>query len=264
MIGQKRVMAVVIAVVALALTVFGIVLAATDPNPAGIGKDPLALNGYPPHSVDLAVSLTTSSGLGLNANVTANFTDNRASALVSFPTIESPSSVDVLMANDYLYARSADVSNGPWDKTSFKTPSFFGVSLELTKPDIYLITGFHKTATHSGYSTTYTFTRKHVVLSTLLGSSKSLSKLGSVHWTITVGSQGEATASTLIVRTKHATTTVSVKVLSFNQPAKIVEPSSKNVQALPLASLEKLLQSRDFASLLIPRDLTALSQTSIS
>jgi hypothetical protein len=66
MIGQKRVMAVVIAVVAIALTVFGIVLAATDPNPADIGKDPLALNGYPPHSADLAVSLSTSGGLGLN------------------------------------------------------------------------------------------------------------------------------------------------------------------------------------------------------
>ena len=118
--------------------------------------------------------------------------------------------------------------------------------------------------THSGYSTTYSFTRQHVVLSTLLGSSKSLSKLGSVHWTITVGSQGEATASTLIVRTKHATTTVSVRVLSFNQPANIVVPTSKDVQELPLTSLEKLLKSRDFASLLIPRDLTSLSQTSIS
>lgn len=264
MIGQQRVMAVVIAVVAVALTVLGIVLAATDPNPAAIGKDPLALNGYPPHSATLAVSLTTSGGLGLDATVSANFTDNRASALVSFPTTLSPSDVDLLMANDHLYARSADVSNGPWDETSFTTPSLFGVSLELTKPDIYLITGYHKTVTHSGYSTTYTFTRKHVVLTTLLGSSKSLSKLGSVHWTITVGSQGEATSSTLVVRSKHATTTVSVKVLSFNQSPKIEVPNSKDVQALPLTSLEKLLKGRDFASLLIPRDLTSLSQTSIS
>lgn len=257
-------MAVVIAVVALALTVFGIVLAATDPNPADIGKDPLALNGYPPHSANLALTLTTSGGLGLSANVTANFIDDRASALVSFSTIASPSSVDVLMANDHLYARSSDVSNGPWYGTPFKTLNLFGVSLELTKPDIYLISGFHKSATHAGYSTTYTFTRKHVVLSTLLGSSKSLSKLGSVRWTITVGSQGEATASTLVIRSKHATTTVSVKVLSFNQPAKIAVPLSENVQALPLSGLEKLLKGRDFASLLIPRDLTSLSQTSIS
>ena len=123
------------------------------------------------------------------------------------------------MANDHLYARSADVSNGPWDETSLTTPSLFGISLELTKPDIYLITGFHKSVIQSGYSTTYTFTRKHVVLSTLLGSSKSLSTLGSVRWTITVGSQGEATASTLIVRSKHATTTV-IGQGAFVQPAR--------------------------------------------
>ncbi|HWD97260.1 MAG TPA: hypothetical protein VG246_12635 [Acidimicrobiales bacterium] len=264
MIGQKRLMAVVVAVVALALTVFGIVFAATDPNPAALGRDPLALNGYPPHSADVAVSLTTSGGLGLNANITANFTDNRASALVSFPTIETPSSVDVLMASDHLYARSADVSSGPWFDTAFKTLNFFGVSLELTKPDIYLIAGLHKSVTHSGYSTTYNFTQQHVVLSTLLGSAKSLSTLGSVRWSITVGSQGEASASTLVVTSKHATTTISAKVLSYNEPAKISVPASKDVQALSLSGLEKLLKGRDFASLLIPRDLTSLSKTSIS
>lgn len=257
-------MAVVIAVLAVALTVLGIVLAATDPNPAGIGKDPLALNGYPPRSADLSLSLATSSGLGLNANVTANFRDDRASALVSFSTVESPSSVDVVMANNHLYARSSDVSNGPWYGTPFKTLNLFGVSLELTKPDIDLISGFHKSATQSGFSTTFTFSRKHVVLSRLLGSSRSLSTLGSVHWTITVGSQGEATASTLVIRSKHTTTTITAKVLSFNQSAEIAIPAPKNVQPLSLSGLEKLLKGKDFASLLIPRDLTSLSQTSVS
>jgi hypothetical protein len=257
-------MAVVIAVVALSLTVLGIVLAATDPNPVGIGKDPLALNGYPPRSAVLSLSLTTSSGLGLNANVTANFRDDRASGLVSLTTIESPSSVDVVMANNHLYARSADVSNGPWFATPFKTLNLFGVSLELTKPDIDLISGFHKSVTQSGYSTTFTFSRKHVVLTRLLGSSKSLSTLGSVHWTITVGSQGEATSSTLVIHSKHATTTITARVLSFNQSAKIAIPTPKNVRALSLSGLEKLLKGKDFASLLIPRDLTSLSQTSIS
>jgi hypothetical protein len=264
MTGQKRVMAVVIAVVAVALTVFGIVLAATDPNPSGIGKDPLALNGYPPHSVNLAVTLTTSGGLGLDVNMSANFKDNRASGLVSFPTIVSPSDVDLVMANNHLYARSADVASGPWYDTALKTPSLFGVSLELTKPDIYLISGLHKTVTHSGYSTTYTFTQKHIVLTKLLGSSSSLATLGSVHWSITVGSQGEATASTLVIRSKHATTTITAKVLSFNQPAKVTVPASTNLQALSLLGLEKLLKGRDFASLLIPRDLTSLSKSSVS
>ncbi|MGC2175814.1 MAG: hypothetical protein WA614_10160, partial [Acidimicrobiales bacterium] len=135
MTGRKRVMAFAIGIIALALTVLGVVLAATDPNPADIGKDPLALNGYPPRSADLAVSLSTSGGVGLNANITVNFKDNRASALVSFPTVISPSDVQVLMANDDLYARSASVTSGPWYATPFKALPLFGVSLELTKPD---------------------------------------------------------------------------------------------------------------------------------
>lgn len=264
MTGPKRVMAYVIAVIAVALTVLGVVLAATDPNPAQIGKDPLALNGYPPRSANLAVALSTSSGVGLNANLTANFKDNEASGVVSFPTILSTPSVNVLMAGNRLYARSAEVANGPWYGAHFTTPSLFGVSLELTKPDIYLISGFKRSVSHEGYSTTYTFRRKHLVLTSLLAPSTSLSTLGSVRWTITVGSQGEATASTLVITSKHSVTTISVKVLSYNRPAKITVPAAGDVKPLALSGLLKLLKSRDFSSLLIPRDLTSLSQSSIS
>ena len=142
--------------------------------------------------------------------------------------------------------------------------ALFGVSLELTKPDIDLISGFHESMSRSGYSTTYLFTRNHVVLSRLLGSAKSLSTLGSVRWSITVGSQGEASASTLVIKSKHATSTISVKVLSYNQPATIKIPASSGLQVLPLSGLEKLLKGQDFASLLIPKSLTSLGQTSIS
>jgi len=257
-------MASIIAVAALALTVTGIVLAATDPNPAELGRDPLALYGYPPHSANLALSLSTSSGLGLNATLTVNFLDNRASALVSYPTVVSTSPVEITMADNRLYARSADVSSGPWYDTPLRTPSLFGVSLELTKPDIYLISGFKESVSKSGYSTTYVFRRKHVVLSSLFGPSKRFSTLGSVRWSITVGSQGEASASTLVIFSKHATTTLSVKVLSYNQPATIGVPPTSSLRALPLSGLERLLKSQDFASLLIPRGLMSLSQTSLS
>lgn len=264
MTARKRVMAFAIAVIALALTVTGIVIAATDPNPGDVGNDPLALNGYPPRTADFAVSLSTGSGVGLDANVSMNFTKNRASAEVSFPTAVSTSAVSVTMADNHLYARSADVSNGPWYDTSLTTPSLFGVSLELTRPDIDLISGFKKSVSKSGYSTTYVFTRQHVVLSHLLSSSTSLSTLGSVRWTITVGSQDEASSSTLVISSKHSVTTISVKVLSYNQPATITVPAAHDVQAMSVSGLEKLLKSENFSSLLIPRSLTSLSQTSLS
>jgi hypothetical protein len=48
--AKKRIMALALAIVALALTVTGVVIAATDSNPGGLTKDPLALHGYPPSS----------------------------------------------------------------------------------------------------------------------------------------------------------------------------------------------------------------------
>ena len=46
--APKKTWFTVLGVVATGLTILGIVFAATDPNPSGIAKDPLALNGYPP------------------------------------------------------------------------------------------------------------------------------------------------------------------------------------------------------------------------
>ncbi len=51
---SKKAGAVALAVVAFALTVTGIVIAATDTNPGSGNVDALALNGYPPKSADRA------------------------------------------------------------------------------------------------------------------------------------------------------------------------------------------------------------------
>jgi hypothetical protein len=142
-----------------------------------------------------------------------------------------------------------------------KTPALFGVSLELTKPDIKLLTGFRETVTKSGYSTTYVLYRIHVALTNLFGSS-STSVLGSVRWTITVGSQGEVSSSSVTVKSAHTTTTLSVTVSSYNQPVHVVTPT--DVKAIPLASIDKLFTSQSFPTFLVPRSLTSLSQTTLS
>jgi hypothetical protein len=262
MAAQQRFMAFTLAAVALALTVTGVVIAATDSNPAGIAKDPLTLNGYPPKTADLAVTLTGGAGFGLSANVQVNFRTGRVAADVNFPLVVTTASIDLRLAHDHLYARAATQSSGPWLETALKTPSLFGVSLELTKPDVQLITGFHKSVTKSGYSTIYTFSRRRVALSKILGSASSTSVLGSVRWTVTVGSQGELTQSTLSERSAKGVMTLSVTVLSYNQPADIAVPAS--TQPLSNRELQRLLRSEDFTSLLIPKSLTSLAGTSVS
>jgi len=257
--------ALVLAVVALALTVTGVVIAATDSNPSSLAKDPLLLHGYPPKTANLLVTLSTGASFGLSANVAVNFDASTVDATVQFPLVVTTAAVELRLLNKHLYARSADVSSGPWLSLAYKTPALFGVALEMTKPDIKLITGFTtESITKSGYSTTYTFYRDHVALQSLLGSSKSTSTLGSIRWSITVGGGGEVTQSTIRTTSKKSSTTLSVTVLSYNKPVKVVAPSGKNVTPISSAALGHLLNAEKFTSFLIPKNLMTLSQSQVS
>jgi hypothetical protein len=258
---QKRFMALVLAAVALALTVTGVIVAATDSNPGGLAKDPLVLNGYPPSTAKLDVRLSTGSDFNLSANVAVNFTANKIDAVVSIPTVVSGAAVELRLIANQLYARSAAQSSGPWMDAKMKSLPLFGVALELTKPDVKLLTGFHETVTKSGYATTYLLYRDHVALTNLFGSSAT-SVLGSIRWTITVGSQGEVSMSSVTVKSAHTSTTLSVTVLSYNQPVSVATPT--DVKAIPLGSIDKLLTNKSIPILLIPRNLTSLSQATLS
>jgi hypothetical protein len=260
--AKKRIMALALAIFALGLTVTGVVIAATDSNPGSLTKDPLILNGYPPSSADLAVTVSTGANVSVNANVNVNFKTGRIMALVHFPLVIATVSLNLIFADNKLYERSAEVANGPWFEAKVTTPNIFGASLELTKPDIDLITGFHKEVSTSGYSTTYVFTRDDVPLNSVIGAS--YSKLGSLRWSITVGSQGEVEATTVVEKTPHATTTLNVTVLSYNQPAQIDVPSAASTQPLSSSMLAKLLKSVNFNSVLIPSGVRSLGQSTIS
>ena len=262
---KTRFMALALVVVAVALTVTGVVIAATDSNPGAHTKDSLTLNGYPPSSANLLVTLSTGAPFGLSANVEVNFKSNRVDAVVRFPLVVATAAVEVRLIHGHLYARSADASSGPWLAAAFKTPSLFGVALEMTKPDIDLITGFdQKSVTRSGYSTTYDFYRERVAVSSLLGSATSSSMVGSVRWTITVGSQGEVSQSTLTVKTKKSEMTLSVTVQSYNQPTHIATPAPSSVKSVSNSVLGQLLKTPYLSSILVPRDLTSLAQASLS
>ena len=257
--------ALVLAVVALALTVTGVVIAATDSNTSSLAKDPLVLHGYPPRTANLLVTVSTGAPFGISANVAVNFNANRVDAIVRFPLVVTTAAVELRLLRRHLYARSADVSNGPWLSLAYKAPALFGVALEMTKPDIKLITGFTtESITKSGYSTTYTFYRDHVALQSLLGSSKASSTLGSLRWSITVGSGGEVTQSTIHTKSKKSSTTLSVTVLSYNQPVKVVVPSAKDVTPISSFAIGRLLNAEKFTSFLIPKNLTSLSQAQVS
>ncbi len=262
----QRSAGVALAVVAMALTTIGVVLAATDANPSSVLKDPLVLNGYPPKSANILVTVSTGESYSLVANMNVNFRTNDVGAIVHFPLVFATTAVDVRDVNNRLYAAPADTSSGTWLSLPLRVPALFGYSLELTKAtDISLISGFtSETVSKIGFTTTHTFSRNDVALINLLDPTSTLSTLGSLTWSISVGSQNEVSASTLTMKTRTATTSISAQILSYNQPAHIVAPPPTDVKQIRGTAIRNLLSSTPFTTLLFPQNLALIGQARIN
>jgi len=260
MAAFKKSYGIALAVVALSLTLMGVVFAATDPNPSGIGKDVLVLNGIPPRSTSLLVTVSNGQSYTVSATINVNFDTSSAEAIVQFPLLFSQTSVELRMVGDHVYAEAADISSGKWLEIDEHPPSFFGIALELTQPasDLNLIKGFkHESVTKSGYSTTYSFASNDVALTNVLGTPKQ-TVLGSLHITVTTGASGEVTGATMTSRSKHDMSKINVQVLSYNKRTEISAPSPREVNPLKVTSLRQLFSTTSIATLLLPENLASL------
>jgi hypothetical protein len=264
----KRLAPITLIAVALALTLIGVVYAATDSNPAGIAKDPLALNGYPPKTADFELKVSTGQAYSINANVDVNFRKNSAQAQLLIPLLFSDTSINMRLVNGHLYVGSSNMSSvfgAGWISTSVKTPSLFGLSLEVTKPDISFIKGYNKkSVTKSGYLTTYHYERDNVILSLPSSSPVKMPSGVTIDATVTVGSQGELTAATVSESSKTSKLMISLNVLSYNQPLHVSAPPSNQVKKVNISILQKLLNETPFKKLFSPKNLGSLGKTQIS
>ncbi|MGD0853287.1 MAG: hypothetical protein ABSA07_08015 [Acidimicrobiales bacterium] len=264
MAAFKKSSGIALAALATSLTIIGVVLAATDPNPSGIPKDPLVLNGNPPRSASLLLTVANGQSYTVSATINANFRDSRAEAIVEFPLLFSQTSVEFRLVGDHVYAEAADISSGKWLEFNENPPSFFGIALELTQPgpDLALIKSFHhETVTKSGYSKTYDFSNNEVPLTNVLGSPRK-TVLGSLDITVTTGSGGEVTGATMTSRTRHDMSKFTVQVLSYNRRTTIAAPPPGDVNPLKVSSLRQLFSSTTLATLLLPENFSSLAQGS--
>jgi hypothetical protein len=251
--------AILLAVVAAALTVTGVVIAATDHNSAVVVNDHLALNGYPPKSANLLVTVSTGQSFSLTANINVNFATNAIAATLDFPQVFSIAAVDVRLVDNHLFASSASTSTGGWIELPVKLRSLFGTSLELTKPDIALVSGFgQEVITKTNDQTTYTYIRDNVAVSNILSSSKKSVSVGNLKWSITTGSQGEVTSSSVTITSQHSLTKVSAVVLSYNQPLHVVAPPASTVHPVPSSLLRQIFSSSLLKSIMLPQNLNSL------
>ena len=257
-----------VAAIALGLTTTGIVLAATDSNPTGIVKDPLALNGYPPKSAQMHVVISTGQQYNVTADVNVNFATNAVQADLQIPMFFSSAGVELRLVNRHLFAGAPNLSSiigAPWVSTPVGQPSLYGLSLEMTKPDISLISGFtHETITTNGYSTTYDFQRDNVTINHPSGLPFTVPKRANVDFTITTGSQGELTATGFSVTSPHSTASVYATVLSYNRPAAIVAPPSNQVKKIDQSLLHRLFGTSPAGSFLSPKGVASLGKMRLS
>jgi hypothetical protein len=260
--------AVGLATVALALTVTGVVLAATDPNPAGAAKDPLILNGYPPRSAQLHVVISTGQAYNITADLNVNFDTNAVAADVQVPMFFSATHLDLRLVGGHIYATSpnlASVIGSKWFSTPASLPSLFGLSLEMTKPDISLITGFpQSTVTHHGYYTTYKYHRDNVTITAPSGLPFTVPTRAAIDFSITLGRQDELTATSFTVTSATSTASIAVTVLSYNAAATIVAPPARDVTAITPAEIARIFGSTALGNLFAPHSIARLGQIRLS
>ncbi len=264
---SSRAASILLAVVASALTVTGVVIAATDTNPGGAGRDPLALNGYPPRSAQIALSVSTGQEYHVTAEVNVNFATNAVAAQVHVPLAFSNVGVNLLLVKKHLYVGLANLSTiagSSWVSVGAPEPSLYGLALEMTKPDIGLISGFtSKTVTKSGYFTTYRFERDNTSLSMPSNFPLALPHRANVTFSITTGSQGELVATGFSVDTAHSHASIVAAITSYNQPAAISAPPADHVKALDPSLYSRLFGSSSVGAMLQPGAIASLGQVQL-
>jgi hypothetical protein len=145
------------------------------------------------------------------------------------------------------------------------SPPLFGISLELTKPDVSLISGFsNETVTKNGYLTTYDFRRNNVIIPTPSASPVKMPAGLSIDVSITVGSEGELSAASVSETSNSSTVTISLNVLSYNQSVQVTAPPAGQVKQVNLSLLKGLLKGTPLNGLALPNILGSLGKIQLN
>ena len=247
MARTQRVGAAVVAVVALGLTATGVVLAATDshPNPGAGAVDRLALNGYPPTTATIAISVDAGATT-LSGTVGIDFRHDAAQASLNVPLGVVSIAAQLVLTPHHLYIGSSNLASivgRPWLAEPIHSPSLYDWSLEATHPDISMIQGYQSSSvTHGAGVTTYHFTYlgAHLPVPGLLRSV--VPTAGRVDVSISVGSQDEFTGASVVASSSTTTASLTATVLGYNQPLHIAGPPRGQVRRLTPGVARRILR----------------------
>jgi hypothetical protein len=214
------------------LTTIGLVLAATDPNPAGT-SDPLNLHGYAPRTATIGVSIDIDQ-TDYTGTLLINFSTNQLDLTMQAP--QAAGAIELRWLKNRLFIRNP-LASGSWQSLALTTPQFFGVGAELGHPEIDLLANAgHETITHANGATTYRF----ITQGAATQSGSTLSTRATETLSVTKGHGGEATALAACVRSAAHAECARFTVEAYNQPVVLHEPTAST--SSPFSNLRSLLK----------------------
>jgi hypothetical protein len=262
--SSRRTLGIAVAVIAVALSVVGVSLAATDPNPTGASDSSLALHGQPPRTAQVSIEVDTGQGIAVTGIAGIDFRRQRAEMAVSIPAFVSELVVTVVIASDHVYLTTQNLQSvlrRPWVAVAYPTPDFASLAqtvadfrphrLELAKLGPLLIS-------HHGPYTTYRATRAGTV--TLPGA-KGGARTGTVTVAVTTASQDQVSSVSVAARSGADTASAHLDVLAYNAPVHVAVPPRRLVEELPPSVTAGLISGRiSFLELLSPDGIAQLRQ----
>jgi hypothetical protein len=234
--------AVFIAAISVALSVTGVVLASTDPNPHGYKTDPLNLHGFAPRSADIAISVSTNSLPLLSGDFQVDFHRSVGELTMGTSIMGANTQLQVVVGKNHAYLVHGGTFNRPYLELGKVGVSWYGVSFEMAHPQVSLLNAATSSVTMShNEQGEAVYTYKLNGSSLPLGTGLKLN--GATSLAVSIGRGGELTGISIKIRSKQGTETIALRVLSYNQPVNVTVPKRSEITTgnAGLGSLLKVL-----------------------
>lgn len=244
-----KVPSIVIAVLATALSVTGVVLAATDPNPHGYRVDALNLHGYAPSTADVQISVVTNSMPLVSGDLQIDFQRSLGQLTMGTSVLGSSAQFKMILANQHAYLVNGGTAARPYVDLGAFAVSWLGVSFEMAHPQVNLLAGAIGTdVVTTGPQGEKIHTFQLNGNSIPVGSGFALKNTASL--SVTIGRGGELTGVGIQVRSKKVSEEINLTVLSYNKKVTVSAPDSSQVstQAGGLQNLLKLMNISQLAT----------------
>lgn len=255
----RRLLAITVATLAFSGTVVGVVLAANETSQV---VDLTAIGKNPPRSAEMNFTIENADGTTINGSALMDMRAGRDAidGYIEFPVIIAKAHINLRVVDGTLYVGSPMLRSAlgaSWLSSDVGSMDLAGLALEMANPEFALLSeglGVRPVVTRDGDNTIRTFTTD------ALGS-MNLGRDAGV--TITTGPQGQVLDVMIrILPTKlsalkvpsskkssasaTATMTISMHMVSYNQPVSITAPKKSDVKPMTSDALNGLAGGNPF------------------